>query len=52
MFLCVLGCDRTWNDGDTIGSEKWDKLKSKTEPWEGLDKFGSAYKNILRVRYD
>lgn len=46
---CVLQCgelidDR--NDCFKISQERWDKLKSQSQSWRGLDKFGDVYDTV------
>ncbi len=40
---CVMKCGNPCNVTDTISQVRWESLKSKSEKWSGLDKFGDVY---------
>lgn len=44
-YQCVLQCGLNCNLSDVISTDKWEKLKLKTEDWKGLDKFGTIFES-------
>lgn len=40
-----IACDENCSFKDTIGKEKWDALRTKSEKWDGLDKYGELCKS-------
>ena len=40
---CVLKCGRVCDANDFISADRWGQLKSKSEKWKGLDRFGEIF---------
>lgn len=40
-----IACGENCSLKETIGKEKWDALRTKSEKWDGLDKYGDLCKS-------
>ena len=47
VYECVLKCGKPCTLADTITESRWIGLKSKTQKWSGLDKYGDVYCSTL-----
>ena len=44
-YLCFLQCGVNCNSTETISTEKWKQLETKTKDWKGLDKFENIFES-------
>ena len=44
-YPCFLQCGVNCNSTETISTERWKQLETKTKDWKGLDKFGNVFES-------